>query len=116
MERRGFICFLHLYFLIAYRHISYQKIRLITILFRNFASILNLLVFKENKKMTDQANNCSLVIGERIKQELKSKKKVLSCSQSGNTIHMNACSLPKGMYVLNVSSHNKTKQMKIIIK
>ena len=43
-------------------------------------------------------------------------KKVLSCSQSGNTIHMNACSLPKGMYVLNVSSHNKTKQMKIIIK
>ena len=54
MERRGFICFPHLYFLIAYRHISYQKIRLITILFRNFASILNLLVFKENKKMTDQ--------------------------------------------------------------
>ena len=54
MERRGFIWFPHLYFLIAYRHISYQKIRLITILFRNFASILNLLVFKENKKMTDQ--------------------------------------------------------------
>ena len=27
---------------------------MITILFRNFASILNLLVFKENKKMTDQ--------------------------------------------------------------
>ena len=43
-------------------------------------------------------------------------KKVLSCYQSGNTIHINACSLSKGMYVLKVSSHYKTKQMKIIIK
>lgn len=36
---------------------------------------MDLLVFKENKKMTDQTNNCSLVIGERIKQELKRQGK-----------------------------------------
>ncbi len=43
-------------------------------------------------------------------------KKVNTASTSGNTITFSTSGLPKGIYVLNVSSNNKHHQMKIAVK
>ena len=43
-------------------------------------------------------------------------KKVNKASTSGNTLTISTSGLPKGIYVLNVSSNNKHHQMKIAVK